>query len=86
MKNIQEFEQFFNISLKTDLANLDLRRKRIVNRFLIMSLIMIIIVAVSVLLQMYMDINYAIIIGSAVAIFSISKYFQLPKTTSSENV
>ena len=69
MKNIQEFEQFFNISLKTDLANLDVRRKRIVNRFLIMFfLIFIPLVAVSILLQVYMQINYIGIIGSIVAV------------------
>lgn len=69
MKSIQEFEQFFNISLKTDLANLDLRRKRIVNRFLIMFfLIFIPIVAASVLLEMFMNINNIGIIGSIAAV------------------
>lgn len=35
MKTITEFEEYFNKSLKTDLENLDKRRKRIVKRFLI---------------------------------------------------
>jgi len=67
MKNIQEFEHFYNTSLKTDLANLDLRRKRIVNRFLIMVVIFICIVAVSILMQMYLNINIAVI-GIAIAV------------------
>ncbi len=69
MKNIQEFEQFYNISLKTDLANLDLRRKRIVKRFLILTFFIFIpIVAASVLLQIYMNISNIAFIGPAVAI------------------
>jgi len=69
MKSIQEFEQFFNTSLKTDLSNLDLRRKRIVKRFLIMLfLIFIPLVAVSLLLQFYMQINNIALIGCIVAV------------------
>lgn len=68
MKTIEEFESFFNKSLKTDLENLDKRRKVIVKRFLILLLgIFIPSVAVFILIELFWGI--AISIGVFLLLF-----------------
>ena len=63
MKTLSEFEEFFNTSLTTDLENLDLRRKRIVNRFLITIFgILLPSVAVFFLTELYAGIAVSVII------------------------
>lgn len=62
MKTTQEFEQFYSQSLLTDLTALDQRRKRIVNRFLIMFFAVFVpIVAVSVIIPFYWGIAIAFV-------------------------
>ncbi len=64
MKSYQEFEQFFNNSLMTDLLLLNARRKRIVNRFLIMLFCFFVpISVVSVIFSFYWGIAIAFVIA-----------------------
>ncbi len=62
MKTSEEFQSFFENSLKTDLINLDNRRKRIVNRFLITLVAFIGISVVSYLLAFYWGIAIAFVL------------------------
>jgi len=62
MKTIHEFEEFYNNSLKTDLINLNDRRKRIVNKFLIMFFAVFVpLVALSVIFEFYWGILIAFV-------------------------
>ncbi len=64
MKTLREFEEFFNKSLKTDLENLDKRRKRIVNRFLItLFAIFIPSLAVFILVELFAGIAVSAVIA-----------------------
>lgn len=70
MKTLQEFKDFFNKSLKTDLENLDKRRKQMVNRFLITLLaIFIPSVAIFIITELYIGIVFS------VAVFLILFFF-----------
>lgn len=62
MKTFEEFETFFENSLKTDLINLDNRRKRIINRFLIILGAFIGISLISYLLAFYWGIAIAFVL------------------------
>ncbi|TVR72747.1 MAG: DUF3137 domain-containing protein [Marinilabiliales bacterium] len=62
MKTLEEFENYYNKSLKTDLVNLDARRKQVVKRFLI-SLFAIFIpsMAIFILTGLYVGIAASVI-------------------------
>lgn len=61
MKTLQEFKDFFNKSLKTDLENLDKRRKQMVNRFLItLFAIFIPSLAVFIFTELYIGIVFSV--------------------------
>ncbi len=70
MKTLNDFEVFFNKSLKMDLESLDKRRKRIVNRFLILVLgIFVPSVAVLILMELYIWIAVSLLVSLLIFFF-----------------
>ncbi|MDD3877689.1 MAG: DUF3137 domain-containing protein [Bacteroidales bacterium] len=76
MKTLEEFQDFFENSLKTDLINLDVRRKRIVKRFLIITVFFILASVACAVLNFFWGIAIAFVVALIVfALWVYDKHF-----------